>query len=137
MALAAETYSDFVMVTNDNPRSEDPEKIAQEIVAGFRHKNYLVELDRKKAIEKALSMADPDDIILLAGKGHEPYQIFAHKTVEFDDRKAAAEAAYRLSREPSLSRFLHEAHTLLASADRRLLLQVSEGALLPPASPAG
>lgn len=91
MARAAEALSDFVIVTNDNPRSEDPALIAQEIVAGFQHKNYLVELDRKAAIEKAIAQATLEDIILIAGKGHEAYQVFAHKTIEFDDRKMAAE----------------------------------------------
>jgi UDP-N-acetylmuramoyl-L-alanyl-D-glutamate--2,6-diaminopimelate ligase len=97
MAKAAEQYSDLCLVTSDNPRGEDPEKIAQEIVGGFSSNAYIVELDRKKAIELALQRANPGDIILIAGKGHETYQIFAHKTVEFDDRKAAFEILNNLA----------------------------------------
>lgn len=91
MAQACEALSDFCIVTSDNPRSEDPAVIAQQIIQGFKSGNYLVELDRYKAIERAVDMATPDDIILIAGKGHEPYQIFAHKIIEFDDRKIAAQ----------------------------------------------
>lgn len=91
MAAAAEMHSDLCIVTSDNPRSEDPEKIIQDILAGFTSKNYIVEPDRKKAIELAIRSANPGDIILIAGKGHETYQIFAHKTVDFDDRKVASE----------------------------------------------
>jgi UDP-N-acetylmuramoyl-L-alanyl-D-glutamate--2,6-diaminopimelate ligase len=93
MAEAAEEHSDFTIVTTDNPRTEDPNKIIQEIIKGFKQKNYAIEIDRRKAIRKAIEMANPDDIILIAGKGHETYQIFAHKTIEFDDRKAAWEIA--------------------------------------------
>lgn len=90
MGKVCEENSDIVIVTSDNPRSEDPEKIAQQIVSGFKIPNkHLIELDRSKAIEKAIYLATPEDIILIAGKGHEPYQVFAHKTIEFDDRKVA------------------------------------------------
>jgi UDP-N-acetylmuramoyl-L-alanyl-D-glutamate--2,6-diaminopimelate ligase len=92
MARATEALSDICIVTSDNPRSEDPAEIAKQVVAGFKNKEkHLVVLDRKQAIEMAIDMATPDDIILIAGKGHEPYQIFAHKIVEFDDRKVAAQ----------------------------------------------
>lgn len=91
MAKAAEEYSDFCIVTSDNPRSENPESICQEIVSGFKKKAYLIEVDRKVAISKAIKMATPQDIILIAGKGHETTQIFAHKTIEFDDCKIARE----------------------------------------------
>lgn len=99
MAQACEALSDFCIVTTDNPRSEDPAAIAQEIIQGFKRKNYVVELDRFKAIELAIGMATPEDIILIAGKGHEPYQIFAHKIIEFDDRKMAAQACRNKSLE--------------------------------------
>lgn len=96
MARAAEEHSDICIVTSDNPRSEEPSKIAEQIVKGFKSaKNHLVELDRYKAIEKAIAMASKDDIILIAGKGHEPYQVFSHKIIEFDDRKVAAELLKR------------------------------------------
>lgn len=99
MAQAAEEYSDFSIVTSDNPRSEDPAAIASQIVKGFKQvKNYLVELDRKNAIQKAIEMAAQDDIILIAGKGHETYQIFAHKTIEFDDAKVALQICQDIQR---------------------------------------
>lgn len=92
MAQAAEELSDITIVTSDNPRSEDPATIASHIIKGFKNKDsYIVELDRYKAIETAIEMATAKDIILIAGKGHEPYQIFAHKIIEFDDRKTAAQ----------------------------------------------
>lgn len=92
MAQAAEEHSDLTIVTSDNPRSEDPATIASHIVKGFKRKDsYKIELDRFKAIEEAINMATPEDVILIAGKGHEPYQIFAHKIIEFDDRKTASQ----------------------------------------------
>jgi UDP-N-acetylmuramoyl-L-alanyl-D-glutamate--2,6-diaminopimelate ligase len=91
MAKAAEELSDFCIVTSDNPRSESPQKICQEITQGFSKENWIIEIDRREAIKKAIDWATPEDIILIAGKGHETCQIFAHKTVEFDDRKIAAE----------------------------------------------
>ena len=93
MARAIEENSDIVILTNDNPRTEDPALIAKEAAAGFQQNKALIELDRKKAIGKAIELATLDDIVLIAGKGHEPYQIFAHKTIEFDDRKVALELA--------------------------------------------
>lgn len=92
MAAVAENHSDFCIVTSDNPRNEMPESICKEIVTGFKHaERHFIEIDRKKAILKAIEMANPDDIILIAGKGHEMCQIFAHKTIEFNDRKVAQE----------------------------------------------
>lgn len=92
MAAVAEELSDIVIVTSDNPRDEDPKQIIAEIVSGFKNKGrHLVEEDRRSAIACAIHQATPDDIILIAGKGHETYQIFAHKTIEFDDRLVAFE----------------------------------------------
>lgn len=91
MAKAAEELSDFCIVTSDNPRSENPDTICQEITKGFSKKDWIIEIDRREAIRRAVVMAGLDDIILIAGKGHEAYQIFAHKTIEFDDRKMAAQ----------------------------------------------
>ena len=98
MAQVAQELSDIVVVTSDNPRDEDPAAICQEIVQGFTlDKKYFVEIDRRLAIQLAIDHAQPDDMILIAGKGHENYQIFNHKTVEFDDRLVTAELCQKLS----------------------------------------
>jgi UDP-N-acetylmuramoyl-L-alanyl-D-glutamate--2,6-diaminopimelate ligase len=98
MAKACENYADLCIVTSDNPRSEDPHKICEEIITGFTKPGiYQIELDRKAAIQKAVESARPDDIILIAGKGHETYQIFAHKTIEFDDCKIATDICAQLA----------------------------------------
>ena len=86
MAQAAEEGADYCIVTSDNPRSENPMQICEEISKGFSSMNcYEIEIDRKKAIHRVLSIADKEDIVLIAGKGHEAYQIFADRVVEFDD----------------------------------------------------
>jgi UDP-N-acetylmuramoyl-L-alanyl-D-glutamate--2,6-diaminopimelate ligase len=85
MAQAAEKMADFSIITTDNPRSEDPEMIVNEIKNGFKYSNYKVILDRKEAIQEAISMAKTGDFVVIAGKGHEKVQIFSHKTVSFDD----------------------------------------------------
>jgi len=91
MAAIASRYCDFVYVTSDNPRSEDPKDIAEDVRRGFpdHFKNYAVILDRKKAIRQALLAARQDDIVLLAGKGHETTQVLADQMVPFSDRKEA------------------------------------------------
>lgn len=89
MAKIAEDYSDMVIVTSDNPRNEAPEAIVEEIVQGFKKGLHRVEVDREKAIRKAISLAGKDDIVLIAGKGHEKVQVFAHKTIPFDDVEIA------------------------------------------------
>lgn len=90
MAAACENHADFCIVTSDNPRSEDPISICNQICKGFKKKDsYKVIIDRKEAIAEAIKIANPKDIVLIAGKGHETTQIFAHKTIEFDDRKIA------------------------------------------------
>ena len=90
MARVAEELSDFVIVTTDNPRKEDPYEIIQQILPGFKDKSrFVIELDRRAAIQKAIRLAEPDDIVLIAGKGHETYQIFSHQTIDFDDRVVA------------------------------------------------
>ncbi len=96
MAEVSEQYSELTIVTSDNPRSEDPESICRHILGGFtKADSFMVELDRRVAIQKAIDQLGPEDILLIAGKGHETYQIFAHKTIEFDDRKVAAEICAR------------------------------------------
>jgi UDP-N-acetylmuramoyl-L-alanyl-D-glutamate--2,6-diaminopimelate ligase len=87
MGRAAGAASDLVVVTSDNPRSEEPWAILDEVLGGVRATTapFLVEPDRHQAIELAIRAAQPGDIVLLAGKGHEKVQIFAHGTVPFDD----------------------------------------------------
>lgn len=98
MAAASEHYSDLSIVTSDNPRSEDPEAICAEIIKGFSRKDsYILEVDRRLAIQRAIEIASPQDILLIAGKGHEAYQIFAHHTIEFDDCKVVAEICSKLA----------------------------------------
>jgi UDP-N-acetylmuramoyl-L-alanyl-D-glutamate--2,6-diaminopimelate ligase len=90
MGKIAERLSDYVIVTNDNPRSEDPATIAAEIVRGMKHPSgCLVIADRAQAIDFAVQQAKAGDIVLIAGKGHEDYQIFATQTLPFSDSKHA------------------------------------------------
>ena len=92
-----EELSDVCLVTSDNPRTEDPLEIIRQITQGFqKESNYIVEPDRQAAIEKAIKMATLEDIVLIAGKGHENYQIFAHQTIEFDDAKIAQQTCLSL-----------------------------------------
>ncbi|MBM3243402.1 MAG: UDP-N-acetylmuramoyl-L-alanyl-D-glutamate--2,6-diaminopimelate ligase [Candidatus Omnitrophica bacterium] len=87
MGRVASSLSDFVIITNDNPRSENPNSIIRDIEKGIRKDNYVILPDRKKAIKQAVLMAKEGDIILIAGKGHEEYQILRSGTINFDDRK--------------------------------------------------
>ena len=98
MAKVAEELSDYCIVTSDNPRSEDPLKICEEISSGFSNDRWEIVVDRKDAIKKAIELAQASDIILIAGKGHETYQIFAHKTIEFDDKKVSLELINQLKK---------------------------------------
>ncbi|MGL4307633.1 MAG: UDP-N-acetylmuramoyl-L-alanyl-D-glutamate--2,6-diaminopimelate ligase [Cetobacterium sp.] len=92
MAAIAEKYSDIVIATSDNPRTEDPQIILNQVVSGFLGKNHIIEIDRKKAIYKGIELAEKNDIILIAGKGHENYQILGRTKIHFDDREVALEA---------------------------------------------
>lgn len=85
MGDIASKYSDYVIFTSDNPRTEDPEKIVDDIIKGVHGDNYEVILDRREAIKKALDMIKKDDIVLLLGKGHEDYQIIGHTKIHLDD----------------------------------------------------
>ena len=89
MGSIANTYADFVVVTSDNPRDEDPEKIVQDILKGIpkTDSRIFVYMDRKEAIQKGLEMAQSQDIVLIAGKGHENKQIIDEKEIEFNDAK--------------------------------------------------
>jgi UDP-N-acetylmuramoyl-L-alanyl-D-glutamate--2,6-diaminopimelate ligase len=91
MGEAAGSVSDLVILTSDNPRSEDPLRIINDVVVGFQKvkANYRIEPDREAALEMAFDQAQPGDIVLLAGKGHENYQILRDRTFEFDDREMA------------------------------------------------
>lgn len=92
MAQVSEELSDVTIVTSDNPRHEPPQQIIKEIMTGFTNPDHVfVESDRKQAIEKAIAMAHSNDIILIAGKGHEDQQIYGHTVIPFDDRAVALE----------------------------------------------
>ncbi len=97
-AVAAE-LADSIVITSDNPRSEDPQAIIDEILAGIAPGDLcrcIVEPDRQKAITAACKLADKDDIVLLAGKGHESYQEVNGKRHDFDDAKVASEVVGRI-----------------------------------------
>ena len=93
MGASAARLADVVIVTNDNPRGEEPSAIAEQVLDGARHGNARVclELDRRQAISMALEQARPGDVVLLAGKGHESGQQMADSLLPFDDRLVAAE----------------------------------------------
>jgi UDP-N-acetylmuramoyl-L-alanyl-D-glutamate--2,6-diaminopimelate ligase len=85
MGQIAEKLSDEIIITSDNPRSEDPNSIIEEIYKGVKDKEVFKIEDRKKAIEKGISLARNGDIVMVLGKGHEKYQIYKDKTVYFSD----------------------------------------------------
>jgi UDP-N-acetylmuramoyl-L-alanyl-D-glutamate--2,6-diaminopimelate ligase len=91
MGEVAGSASDVVVLTSDNPRSEDPLRIINDVIVGLQRTKvkYRVEPDRAVAVERALDEARPGDIVLLAGKGHETYQVLRDRTIEFDDREVA------------------------------------------------
>ncbi len=91
MAIKACVYADNVIFTSDNPRKEDPKQIINDMILGVTSAhNYISIVDRSEAISYAFKNAKPLDCIVIAGKGHEDYQIFADKTINFSDRKIAA-----------------------------------------------
>jgi UDP-N-acetylmuramoyl-L-alanyl-D-glutamate--2,6-diaminopimelate ligase len=92
MGAVVDQHADFAIVTSDNPRKEEPLAIIEDIKPGLKRGNYEVIADRREAIFKAIAMAQPRDIILIAGKGHETYQEFADHTSPFDDVAVAREA---------------------------------------------
>jgi UDP-N-acetylmuramoyl-L-alanyl-D-glutamate--2,6-diaminopimelate ligase len=90
MGKIADEKADIIVVTSDNPRSENPDLIISDIMAGIQTVNpqrVFVEPERGKAIELLKQIAKPDDIVMVAGKGHENYQILKDKTIHFDDRE--------------------------------------------------
>jgi len=94
MGAVVRRLADVAVVTSDNPRSEDPAAIIADITAGFE---MDVEVDRRLAIECAVGMAAPGDVVVIAGKGHEQGQELADRTVPFDDRDVAREALAALA----------------------------------------
>ncbi|UCD30406.1 MAG: UDP-N-acetylmuramoyl-L-alanyl-D-glutamate--2,6-diaminopimelate ligase, partial [Planctomycetota bacterium] len=94
MARVAAKFADVLVVTSDNPRTEDPQRIIDDILAGFepdQMSRVCVEPDRRRAIAQAIALAEPGDMVLLAGKGHETYQEIGRERVPFDDVAVANE----------------------------------------------
>lgn len=95
MAQIADKLADKVLITSDNPRSEDPQQIITDILAGIKSldgNRIFVEIDRREAIERAVKLAKPNDVVVIAGKGHEDYQILKNETIHFDDREEVKKA---------------------------------------------
>jgi len=96
MASIAAELADRVVITSDNPRTEDPQRILDDVVAGVPSGiDHLVEGDRAIAIAQAIALAQPGDLVLIAGKGHEDYQIVGTEKLHFDDREEAEKALRR------------------------------------------
>ena len=90
MGKIAQDLSDKIVVTSDNPRSEDPQQIITDILSGLKlinSKTVFVEPDRHLAIELLSKISNKNDVVIVAGKGHEDYQILADRTIHFDDRE--------------------------------------------------
>ncbi|MHC4394030.1 MAG: UDP-N-acetylmuramoyl-L-alanyl-D-glutamate--2,6-diaminopimelate ligase [Planctomycetota bacterium] len=99
MAKVAEELADLVVVTSDNPRTEQPEFIIGQIITGFKNPvadTIIVESDRKKAVELTIKNAEKDDIVLIAGKGHETYQIIGNRKFDFSDKDIALRCLEKL-----------------------------------------
>jgi UDP-N-acetylmuramoyl-L-alanyl-D-glutamate--2,6-diaminopimelate ligase len=100
MGAVAARLSDLVVVTSDNPRGEDPERIIEEVKRGLapaadRPPSYLTIADRGDAIEKAIELGRTGDLVLIAGKGHEKYQVIGDRSLPFDDAEVAQQALAR------------------------------------------
>ena len=91
MGRVVSELADFTIITNDNPRSEEPAEIIRDIKRGISGDSYSVIQDRKQAIREALQIAQSGDVVLIAGKGHEDYQIIKNKTIPFDDCEVVKE----------------------------------------------
>ncbi len=93
MGSISQKYSDFTIVTSDNPRTEKPHDIIEDILEGINkeNQNYEIVIDRKEAIAKAISKVNEGDIVIIAGKGHEDYQIIGTEKIHFDDKEIAKE----------------------------------------------
>ena len=95
MGQIAGKYSDYCILTSDNPRREDPWQIISEVEAGLQKvkspgNGYTIQPDRYEAIKLGVELARPGDMVIIAGKGHENYQIFGDYTIPFSDREVAA-----------------------------------------------
>ena len=95
MGRIAAELSDYAIFTSDNPRTEDPQKIMDNILAGVHTDNYIVELDRRTAIKKGLDMLEKDDVLLILGKGHEEFIIVGNEKIPFNDKKKVKEILKR------------------------------------------
>ena len=96
MGRIATQLADYAIFTSDNPRSEDPAAIIREIEAGTSGaRNYESQPDRRRAIERVIALAQPGDVVVIAGKGHETYQILRDGVIDFDDRQVAREVLRR------------------------------------------
>jgi UDP-N-acetylmuramoyl-L-alanyl-D-glutamate--2,6-diaminopimelate ligase len=91
MGRVVSELADYAIITSDNPRSENPAAIIEDIKRGIKKDNYCVVIDRREAIRKSFSCANRGDILLVAGKGHEDYQVFKDRIIHFDDREIARE----------------------------------------------
>ena len=95
MAAAAAELADFAIITSDNPRTENPDRILLDIEVGIQRAgkkkgvDYLMLPDRREAIERAIGLANAEDLEMVAGKGHEDYQILGTERIHFDDREVA------------------------------------------------
>ncbi|MCP4051222.1 MAG: UDP-N-acetylmuramoyl-L-alanyl-D-glutamate--2,6-diaminopimelate ligase [bacterium] len=94
MGKIASEYSAYFIITQDNPRTEDPEQINNDIIQGIDLEtcNYEIILDRREAIKSAIAKAEAKDVVVIAGKGHEQYQILASRKIHFDDKEEAVKA---------------------------------------------
>ena len=92
MGRVADELADYAVITSDNPRKENPDAIISEVEKGFRSTHYEKIVERAEAIRRAVAMAQPRDLVLIAGKGHEKYQEFADHTIPFDDLQVARRA---------------------------------------------
>ena len=95
MAEAACRHADHVVATSDNPRTEDPEAILRDVAAGLAGSFEIIP-DRREAIRRAVALSRPGDAVVIAGKGHEDYQILGRERVPFDDRVEARQALRKL-----------------------------------------
>ena len=99
MGSIAEEFSDHVFITSDNPRSEEPQQIVNDILMGIEKREKITfDIDRFKAINESIKFANKEDIVLIAGKGHEDYQILNDKVIDFDDRKIAQKLLQEISK---------------------------------------